>query len=79
MTTKKGEILPNDHIHRVMIVEDCDGCNKVWSNGIESFCKAYANPAIIHRKGCALKSNKEIEQTTKKKINPLKASKRGRR
>lgn len=79
MVTRIGEVLPNDHIHREMIVEECDGCNKVWSNGIESFCKSYTDPAKVHRRGCFLKSNKEIEQTKKKKINPLKASKRARR
>ena len=44
-----------------------------------SFCKSYTDPAKVHRRGCFLKSNKEIEQTKKKKINPLKASKRARR
>jgi hypothetical protein len=39
-------------------------------------CIAYYNPKEKQRLGCALASNKVQEETTKKKINPLKASKR---
>jgi hypothetical protein len=57
------------------IVPECDGCNKIDGD----ICIAYLNPEARHRMcECPLKSNKVLEIVKDgKKINPIKASKRG--
>lgn len=74
-------VLPNPDIPREQCIEQCLGCNKMYSDSvIGDVCIAYVNPKISFRLGtCALKSNKELVSSGKKKVNPLKASKRARR
>jgi hypothetical protein len=78
---EKATFLPNPDVKREQCVEECIGCNKMYSDSnIGDVCIAYVSPKAVHRMGCALASNKKSEATEgKKKINPLKASKRGRR
>lgn len=77
----KATFLPNPDVMREQCIPECMGCNKMFSDeNTGDVCIAYVNPKAMHRLGgCALQSNKEIEITAKKKINPIKASKRGRR
>ena len=86
----KSSFLPNPDAEREPCVPECDGCNRryeriiVTEGGmipvIDDVCISYTNPAAIHRLGCPMKSNKVVESTNgKKKINPLKLSKRLRR
>jgi hypothetical protein len=60
------------------IVESCEGCDRILTNGEGSYCGAFPDPAAKWRMGsCNLathvKKEKKAEVT---KINPLKASKR---
>jgi hypothetical protein len=56
------------------IVPECEGCNKIDGD----ICTAYLYPAAKHRLcECPLKSNRILEIIKDKKINPIKASKRG--
>lgn len=72
--------LPNQPIQRLQCVEACTGCDRVFSDSnLGDVCVAYYNPAEKHRLGCALATNKVQDEVAKKKINPLKASKRGKR
>jgi hypothetical protein len=64
---------------REQCVEECIGCNKLVSDEGGNVCIAYISPKAIHRLGCGLKSNREIVEEDKKKINPLKASKRSKK
>ena len=64
------------------IVEQCQGCNYVVSFSTGQFCKAYGDPTtkwLDNR--CNFATNYQAEATaeTNKKLNPLKASKRGGR
>jgi len=60
--------------------ERCNGCNKLVEVDGEIKCKTYPNPAAIWRRGgCALCSTIERIKEEKKKINPLKASKRAKK
>jgi len=62
-----------------IIIEACGGCNKirVRGNALET-CKAYANPASRHRVcRCPLHSVSLATAKKTRKVNPLKASKRG--
>lgn len=77
---EKAKELPNPHMERHQCVEKCNGCNKMYSDeNYGDVCIAYFSPIAMHRLGCALQSNKVQEEVSKKKINPLKASKRARR
>jgi hypothetical protein len=77
---EKATILPNPQIVREQCTEQCTGCNKMYSDeNIGDVCIAYTNPKALHRLGCALKSNKIIEEIKEKKINPIKASKKARK
>lgn len=61
------------------VVAQCDGCDNVqeWPTG--KYCSMYAAPAIKWTVGiCNMASHVQVEKkTTDKKLNPLKASKRG--
>lgn len=59
-------------IKKKKIVKECEGCLKVL---IDKTCKAYEKPDVW-KYGCPLKTNKELETIEKKKINPIKKSKR---
>lgn len=82
---ERATFLPNPEIVRENCVKECMGCDKMYTdihNPVleDHVCIAYANPVVLHRRGCVLQSNKvEIEKKKVKKINPIKASKRGMR
>jgi len=77
---ERATFLPNPDVERKQCVKECLGCDKMYSDeNIGDVCIAYINPKNIHRIGCGLQSNKIIEVSVKKKINPIKASKRGKR
>lgn len=69
-----------EYIKREQCVEECMGCNKMFSDeNIGDVCIAFLYPKEKHRLGqCLLQSNRKIEVIAKKKINPIKASKRAR-
>ena len=66
---------------REQCVEQCSGCNKIYSDGdTGDVCIAYLYPKEKWRQGnCALASHAVVEEGTKPKkfINPIKRSKRG--
>jgi len=66
---------------REPIVEKCGGCARTEMMNEKEVCKAYIDPSLKWRLGdCGLATHVVNEaDTKKKKINPLKASKRGRR
>ena len=78
---EKATFLPNPHVKREQCVVGCEGCKKMYSdNTIGDVCIAYRDPKVMfNRGGCFLHSNKKVEAEAKKKINPIKASKRLRR
>jgi len=78
---EQSTFLPNPDAEREQCVEVCAGCNKMFSDeNIGDVCVAYISPKAIQRLGgCALQSNKVIVETVKKKINPIKLSKRARK
>lgn len=57
----------------VQATERCGTCKKIK----DGFCSVYPHPAVIwsYLGGCPLDTNKVIKEESKKKINPLKASK----
>lgn len=62
------------------VVPECEGCIKIDGN----ICTAYINPAVRHRLcECPLKTTKRLETLkdgkSRKKTNPIKASKRKNR
>jgi hypothetical protein len=66
--------------YRILIFQENNVLKNASDGNIGDVCIAYINPSVMFRLGpCALKSNKVIETSGKKKINPLKASKRARR
>jgi hypothetical protein len=80
ISTTKATILPNPQIVREQCTEECDGCNKMYSDEtVGDVCIAYTNPKALHRLGCPLKSNRVVEEIKEKKINPIKASKKARK
>ena len=74
-------------IPRKQCVPECMWCNKMYSDIPlgkcvleDHVCIAYLNPKVMQRNGgCALQSNKKIDEVAKKKINPIKWSKRKNR
>jgi len=79
------KILSNPDAPRKMIDNDimsdiCKGCNKVFEINTEkgwNVCEAYTNP-MIWGKFNACPMNIKIEIKNKKKINPIKYSKKHR-
>ncbi len=65
------------------IVEACQGCSHVESLPHGDFCRVFAEPALKWKGGlCNMSTNgngKEAKDAPVKKLNPLKASKRGQR
>ena len=61
------------------IVEQCEGCERIEVFNEVKYCKVYPDPSLKWRAGlCNFATHKKpefVEQS--KKINPLKASKRG--
>ena len=75
-----ANVLPNPSVKREQCVEQCKGCEKMFSDeNIGDVCIAYVSPKAVHRIGCALQTNKEVTQEKAQKVNPIKASKRARR
>lgn len=60
------------------IVEKCQGCNRVVEFDSKKYCNAYIAPAQAWKLwDCNLASHLEVEKDkNKKKINPIKMSKR---
>jgi hypothetical protein len=74
--TKKGCGFNGGSCH--VIIDKCEGCNKIIDCTTGQYCKAYPEPEGKWRSGnCPTASHikKEIKEATQK-INPLKASKR---
>jgi len=65
---------------REPIDEKCNGCARTEIVDEKELCKAYIQPSMKWRLGdCGLATHIVTEETSKKKkINPLKASKRSR-
>jgi hypothetical protein len=63
------------------IVEPCHGCGHVRSHDGNAYCRVYASPEKKWElKMCNFATHKHIEKTgDARKVNPLKASKRGSR
>ena len=62
-------------------VEQCNGCNRTFEVSAAWYCAACPDPSIKWKNGnCNLASHvSEANSSAKAKLNPLKASKRGRR
>lgn len=71
------EILPNPNVEREPCVLQCADCTKQWDMPGCMVCVCYRSPKTLWRLGCPMADNKKIEQAKGRKINPLKASKRG--
>lgn len=76
-------ILPNENMPRKIIDNDimkniCNKCSKLFPiGGGENVCESYADPMIWSKFGeCPM--NIKYEKTNKKKINPIKYSRRNR-
>ncbi len=61
------------------IVEKCEGCGRVSEFSSEKYCTSNPEPDIKWKVGnCNMATHIKLEVSeTKKKINPIKASKRG--
>lgn len=59
------------------IVEQCKGCSRVIQYNGQTFCSSYTNPMQKWLRGkCSLATHLEkVNNSSTKKINPLKASK----
>lgn len=74
MSDKNGKCIHDGKCQPV--VEQCKGCGRINDNG---FCKAYINPKAIweHKEKCPLATHLiERIENDKKKVNPIKKSKR---
>ncbi len=60
------------------IADQCDGCERIVSEGEVTYCKTYTNPAAKWRTGiCNFATHAKPEiNVIKVRINPLKAAKR---
>jgi len=62
------------------IVEKCNGCNRGTEYSAGWFCTACPDPSLKWKVGnCNLATHVTTTTTATKKVNPLKASKRGSR
>lgn len=77
--TAKGCSYNNGLCHE--IVEQCKGCNRTSEISSAWYCSACPEPALKWKNGnCNMATHVAAATTsTKQKINPLKASKRGSR
>jgi len=77
--TQKGCSYNGGICHEV--VEQCNGCNRSAEFSSGWYCVAFPNPSIKWKYGkCNLASHvTSASKTDQSKINPLKASKRGKR
>ncbi len=62
------------------IIEKCEGCNKIIEFSSKKYCSTVPAPESKWRNGiCNLASHVKVEKVKKvQKLNPIKASKRGR-
>jgi len=76
--TQKGCSYNGGICHEV--AEECKGCNRSTEFSSGWYCTTFPNPSIKWKNGeCSLASHITSVSTSKKnKINPLKASKRGK-
>lgn len=60
------------------VIDKCEGCERVVSEGGATYCKSYTNPAAKWRIGiCNFATHAKPEiKVVKVRINPLKAAKR---
>ena len=61
------------------VVESCEGCAKIVAYNDENYCSCFPDPSVKWQNGtCNMATHvkRDVEQI-KKKINPLKASKKG--
>lgn len=59
------------------IVDQCDGCGKVFEYESAKYCKVYPEPSAKWLTGrCPTATHVKLEIKETQKINPLKASKR---
>lgn len=59
------------------ITESCLGCNRITQDGEKQVCRSYPIPKNMWRnRNCLMASHLKKEVTEKKKVNPLKKSKR---
>ena len=77
--TKKGCSYNNGLCHE--IVESCNGCNRTVEVSSRWYCTAFPEPSVRWKNGsCNMASHVAAAVSEKKaKLNPLKASKRGKR
>ena len=60
------------------VAEECEGCTQIKEFTEGLFCTTYGNPAAKWSTGrCNFATHVKDEAEVEKKINPLKASKRG--
>ncbi len=74
--TKKGCGFNGGSCH--VIVEKCEGCNKVMEVASGKYCRVYPDPAAKWRAGkCPTATHLKMDvKESNQKVNPLKASKR---
>src|SRR5512133_3923315 len=62
----------------VVIIDKCEGCNKIIECPTGKYCRVYPDPAVKWRTGkCPTASHIKVEiKESTQKVNPLKASKR---
>lgn len=61
-----------------VIIDKCEGCERIVESQSSRYCKTYTNPAAKWKLGlCNFATHAKTEiVTTVNKVNPLKASKR---
>lgn len=73
-----------ENLYREEIIDKCDGCSRVFIQeglfkfSLSSYCNAYLFPGAQWRfnRKCPLSTHLTRESEEKKKLNPLKQSKR---
>jgi len=74
--TEQLQLMKQPIVEQCIAGEKC--CSKVVVEGEKSFCKSYAFPTAKWKNGnCNMADHLIIEKKDSKKVNPLKASKRG--
>ncbi len=73
--TRKGCTYIGDTCLKV--IEKCAGCTRITDN----FCSSYPDPALkwAHGYNCPMATNIKKEVVEQKKLNPIKASKKGKK
>lgn len=76
LMTKKGCSFNGGSCH--IIVEQCEGCNKVMEVASDKYCRVYPDPAAKWKvRSCPTASHLKLDaKESNQKVNPLKASKR---